>query len=117
MSVLEVRDALLTVTKEVYHCKAPEGIKRYIVWVEGGGSGTDPWADNKMQQQSISGTADYYTDTEYDITVDKIQLAFSDADISFSIISLEYYNDTCSWHYQWRWEVICYIGLMYNAGS
>jgi hypothetical protein len=115
MSVLTVRDALLTVTQDVYHFGAPEGLKKYIVWGETGPGSEDNWSDNRMQQQTISGLADYYTNVEYDADVDAIQQAFSDADISFGIIAIEHFNDTHSFHYQWRWEIICSFGDMYGA--
>lgn len=115
MSVLQVRDALLTVLPNAtYHFRADEGSTKYIVWQEAVESEGSQWSDNTLMNQVIIGTAEYFTPDEYDPNVDKIQKAFSDADISFTLTGIEYIDETKSTHYTWQWSVICELGGFYG---
>lgn len=114
MSILKVKTALETVLpNDTHHLRAPAGTVKYIVWAESGQI-DDEWADNTLIHQTISGTADYYTNIEYDANADKIQVALSNADIVFSLIAVEYIDEHKRTHYTWQWSVICELGDLYG---
>ncbi len=104
MNLNIIENALLTVTQNVGHYKALNQTDKYIVWAEDNQSNT-VWADDKMQEQSIQGTIDYFTKTENDPNVSKIQNALNDADISFRLNSIQYEDDTKFLHFEWVWEL------------
>lgn len=97
--------ALLSVMENVGHYEARECAEQYIVWAEDGQAGAR-WADGAMQEQTISGTVDYFTKTEEDVNVKQIQDAMNDAEISFRLNSIQYERDTKYIHYEWAWEMI-----------
>lgn len=102
----DVPAAMLKVLpKAVYHYTAAEKAKApYIVWAEDM-QGKAVCSDNVMSSQAISGTVDYYTRTEYDVNVDKIQLAFRVSHIPYRLNSVQYETDTGLIHFEWAWEV------------
>ena len=104
MLLIDIRDALLTVTNKVYHFDATGAKGNYIVWAEEGQTSAT-WADNKMQEQAIGGTIDYFTKFEFDENVDKIQKALNDAEISFELNSIQHEEQTKYIHYEWTWDI------------
>jgi hypothetical protein len=105
MNFDSLKSALLSVLPEVYHYQ-PEEVtsNQYIVWAEDSQSSAS-WADDKMQDQTIQGTVDYFTKTEYDANFELIQAALNAAGISFKLNSIQYENDTKYIHYEWIFEV------------
>lgn len=106
-SLQNVKQALLTVTDNVYHYHALNQDAPYVVWAEDG-AGEQLNADNKMTGQVIQGTIDYYTKTEYDTAVEAIQNALAAAEISFYLNSVQYEDETKWIHYEWVFEVMQY---------
>lgn len=105
MKLSDVKTALLTVTQKCYHHDAPQSVTgAYIVWAEDNQSGS-VWADEKMQEQTIQGTIDYFSKTEFDPNVPAIQNALNDAGISFRLNSVQYEEDTGYIHHEWLFEV------------
>ena len=105
MTNLEVlKNALLTVTQNVGHYEAREKTDAYIVWAEDG-TGISSWSDNKRKAGSITGTADYFTKTENDPNVGKIEAAFGSIRIGWRLNSVQYERDTGYIHTEWVWEV------------
>lgn len=96
--------ALLTVTENVGHFEAFKKKDQYIVWAEDG-QGDAVWADNMMQQQTITGTIDYFTKIENDENMERIQEALNDAEICFKLNSVQYEGETGYIHYEWVWEI------------
>lgn len=103
MGLQRVKEALLTVGLPVSHYKAHRQEDRYLVWAEEGASSA-LWCDGRLAEQAIQGTADYFTRTEYDPYVEKIQRALGDAGIAFRLHSIQYEQDTQYTHYEWIWE-------------
>lgn len=99
-----VRDALLTVTKDVHHFEKTGSEERYIVWQEGI-EGDSLHADDKHEIMVISGTIDLFTKQEYDPWVQEITRALEDAEITCRIESIQYEDETGYIHYEWRFEV------------
>jgi hypothetical protein len=104
MTLNDVRDALLTVGVPVFHYTAFEQSNEYIVWAEDN-QADSVWADGLMQEQSIEGTIDYFTKTENDPNVQKIQDALNDGSISWRLNSVQYEDDTKYIHYEWIFQV------------
>lgn len=75
-----IKNALLSVSTNVYHYEAPP--KRnvpYIVWYEEGET-TSVEANNHKIEQAIGGWIELFTNTEFDPLVDAIQTALNDVD-------------------------------------
>lgn len=104
MGLQKVKQALLTVDVPVYHYEAPGQEDRYLVWAEDA-QGAALWADGRMENQAIQGAAHYFTRTEYDPTVEKIQAALRQGDLSWRLNSIQFEEDTGYTHYEWIWEV------------
>lgn len=100
-----VRDALLTVTKDVFHYEKTGIEERYIVWQEDS-EGDSLHADDKHEIMVISGTIDLFTKQEYDPWVQEITRALEDAEITCRIESIQYEDETGYIHYEWRFEVV-----------
>lgn len=101
--IYRIRDALLTVSKDVYHFEALEKKDKYIVWAEDG-EGNSGHADNK-KNQVIQGTIDYFTKDDADPAVEEIQEALELYEISYKLNSVQYEDETEYIHYEWIWEV------------
>lgn len=102
--IKQIRDALLTITDNVYHYEAMDRPDRYIVYAEES-EGSSQESDNKKTEQSIQGTIDYFTKTEWDEFSDQIQTVLADAKISFYLNSVQFEEETGYTHYEWVWEV------------
>lgn len=100
----KIKQALLSVSQNVYHYKAQKQEGNYIVWSEDSG-GENSWADDVCTYQAVSGTIDYFTKTEYDPMVEQIQAALNTGDIVWQLNSVQYEDDTKYMHYEWEWEV------------
>ena len=100
-----VRDALLTVTNACYHYRRPpKPVESYIVWAEDSEAESMD-AENRKAEQQIHGTIDYFTRTEFDANVDRIQEALNDAGIGFRLNSVQYEDETDLIHFEWEfWE-------------
>ena len=104
MTLIDIKNALLTVTSNVYHFDATGATGNYIVWSEDG-SADAVYADGKMQEQGIQGTIDLFTKTEYDPKFSQIQTALNNAGIGFYLGSIQYEEDTKYIHYQWIFSI------------
>lgn len=98
-----VKDALLTVTENVYHYHAHKKDDKYIVWAEDGDNAA--YGDDVMIAQAIQGTIDYFTSEEFDPNVDAIQDALKAAGIAFYLNSQTYDEENDRMDYQWIFEV------------
>ncbi|WP_186430884.1 hypothetical protein [Clostridium sp. BSD9I1] len=105
MSLLDLRDLLLTVTQDTFHYHAHKKPDKYIVWAEDGEAGSNNADDNKVNQV-IQGTIDYFTKMEFDPNFDLIQEKLNSINISWSLNSVQYEEDTGYIHYEWIWEMI-----------
>lgn len=104
MDLNKIKDALLTVTNNVGHYTVMREADQYIVWAEDGQADA-VWADDTMRAQAIQGTIDYFTKTENDLNVEKIQTALNNAGISFYLNSVQYEDETKFIHYEWVWSL------------
>ena len=105
MTLVDLRDLLLTIGVPVYHFKVLQQTDSYIVWAEDG-QGSSAYADNKMVLQGVQGTIDYFTKEEFDTNFDLIQSKLNSADIAWSLNSIQHEEETGYIHYEWVWEMI-----------
>lgn len=104
MKLIDFGSILSSVGVPVNHYYAEKKPDKYIVWAEDNQSGSLQ-GDNQMLEQIIQGTIDYFTKTEYDENISKIQQALNDNEISFRLNSVQYEDDTKFIHYEYTFEV------------
>lgn len=75
----------------------------FLVWAEDG-EGSALHTDDEKSEQSIHGTIDYFTKTEFDTTVDTIQNTLNGL-TAWRLNSVQYEEDTNTIHYEWEFEV------------
>ena len=110
MTLAEVKNVFVSVLPAAtFHYKAWSKPDKYIVWAEDGQAGA-LHADDQTEEQIISGTADYFTKTEYDAIVKNIQSAMNKSDMTWYLNSVQYEEDTGYIHYEWVWEAMDSIG-------
>lgn len=100
----ELKNALLSVGVPVGHYAVHKQTEQYIVWAEDSQSG-GVWSDDGTNLQTIQGTVDYYTKTEYDANVERIQ-AVMDEVVSWRLNSIQHEDDTGYIHWEWVWEMV-----------
>ena len=100
----QVRNAILSEMENVGHYEALNQTDKYIVWAEDS-EGSSVEGDNQKIEQSIQGTIDYYTKSEDDQNVERIQTALKAARISFYLNSVQYEDKTQYIHLEWVFEV------------
>ena len=95
-------------TCQVYHYWRPNMTAPFVVWAEDG-EDISLNADDRKQEQAITGYVDYYTKLEFDERVDAIQAIFYElqGEIPFGwrLDSVQYEEDTNLIHFQWTWVV------------
>lgn len=102
-----VKNALLTVSRNVGHFKAFKKEPPYIVWAEDSADGSG--GDNQNITQIISGTTDLFTkNLDGEPLVDAIQSAFNVARISWRLNSIQFEEYSGLLHYEWVWSVVNY---------
>jgi len=109
MTLNDLETALLTVTSNVGHFEVFQKTDQYIVWAEDGQFGAFH-ADDKMTDQGLTGTIDYYTKVENDPNFEAIQTAINNLGIGWRLNSIQYEDDTKYIHYEWVFEVVLPIG-------
>lgn len=105
MQLDQIKNALLTIGVPVSHYASVKKPDKYIVWAEDGQAEPE-WADDRLIGQVIQGTVDYFTRTERDQNIPRIQNAMNEAEISFSLNSVQREDETGYIHYEWVWEVL-----------
>lgn len=105
MSLIELRDLLLTIGVPVGHYEVHKQNDKYIVWAEDS-EGASGHGDNKKTTQVLQGTIDYFTRIEYDPIVELIQEKLDSADIAWRLNSIQYEDDTGYTHHEWIWEMV-----------
>ena len=62
--------------------------------------------DNRKQEQQVHGTIDCYTKIEFDPLLDEIQDALNAAGIGWSLLTVQYEDETNLIHYEWEFYVV-----------
>lgn len=100
----KIRDILNELDIDVSHYESLNKESEYIVWAESGESNSLS-ADDRKVEQSIVGTIDLYTQTEYNKIVDELQDKLNENKISFVLNSVQYEDETKLIHYEWEFEI------------
>jgi hypothetical protein len=103
----KIRDALVSVEGlKCYHLQKPASVTApYAVWQEDS-EGDSHYSDNLKSEQVLQATIDYFTKSEYDTMTDSIQSALNREDISWTLNSFQYEDETKLLHYEWLVKVI-----------
>ena len=103
----KIRDALASIGGlKCYHLHKPASVNApYAVWQEDS-EGDSHYSDNFKSEQVLQATIDYFTKTEYDSMTDSIQSALNCEDISWTLNSFQYEDETKLLHYEWLVKVI-----------
>jgi hypothetical protein len=109
MTLNDLNKLLQTIIPNVYHYETLEEPGNYILWAEDG-QGDTLYVDNKMQNQTIQGTIDYYTKEEFDPVFDLIQKTLNSTDLSWKLNSIQWEKETGYTHYEWIFEIDNLIG-------
>lgn len=96
--------AFATAVTSSYHYFRPADTWPCLVWQEDG-EGESFHASNHKREQTIHGTTDYYTQTEYDPAIDAIQDTLENISAAWSLNSVQYEEATKLIHYEWEWNV------------
>ena len=91
------------VTEAVSHARRLQS-DRYFVWQEDGSN--DLAAGNGHGERAMTGVTDLYTKIECDPWGDALGESLSGFGISWSLVLVEYEEDTGFYHWSWDWEVV-----------
>lgn len=94
--------AHIAVTDQVSHLQQLES-DRYFVWAEDGAN--DLLAGNSHAERAMTGRTDFYTKQEFDPWAGALEQSFVDHGIAWSLVSVDYEEETGFIHYSWDWEV------------
>lgn len=106
LKIKKIQNALTSIEGlNVYHYWHPRLQAPYCIWAEDG-EGDSLHTSNHKSEQVISGTIDYFTLTEFDDYVDKIQDALNTTEnCGWVLNSVQYEDETNLIHYAWDFEV------------
>lgn len=94
--------AHLAVTDAVSHSERQTS-DRYFVWQEDGSH--DLAAGGIHAERAMTGRTDLFTKLEFDPWADALGESFSSLGIAWSLVSVEYEEETGFYHWSWDWEV------------
>lgn len=95
--------AHLAVTDAVSHGRRLAS-DRYFVWMEDGAN--DLLGGNVHAETAVTGSTDLYTKMEFDPWGPALGASFDQAGISWSLVGVEYEEETGFYHWSWDWEVV-----------
>lgn len=94
--------AHVAVTDSVSHARRLAS-DRYFVWQEDGSN--DLPADNGHGERVMTGVSDLYTKTPFDPWGDALGESLSIYGLSWSLLGIDYEEETRFFHWSWNWEV------------
>lgn len=94
--------AHVAVTTEVSHSERAKS-DRYFVWQEDGSH--DLMAGNGHGERAMTGRTDLFTKVEFDPWGDQLGESLSSHGIAWSLVSVDYEEETEFYHWSWDWEV------------
>ena len=94
--------AHLAVTDAVSHTERLKS-DRYFVWQEDGSN--DLLADGQHVERAVTGSTDLYTKQEFDPWGEALGESLSGYGIAWSLVMVEYEEETGFYHWSWDWEV------------
>lgn len=104
MNLEIIKNALLSVSENVFHFNAPPNQKaEYIIWAEDGVNGFK--ANNRRDESAITGTIDLFTKNEKSDLVVEIERALNETPAAWYLNSIQHEQETGIIHYEWVFEV------------
>jgi hypothetical protein len=99
-------EVLSNTTDRAWHYVKPERERfPYAIWTEYSEEGSLP-ANNRKKYQPVAILLDYFTQTEFDPEIDRIQDALNSAGrIQFELTDIQYEEETAVIHYSWTVNV------------
>lgn len=105
MTLVDVKNALLTVNESCFHHVAPPNTKApYIVWAEDS-EANSLHGDGRMRKQVIEGTIDLFDKKEYSTLFSDIQTALNNSGVVFRLNYIDFEVDTRLFHYEWVFRI------------
>ena len=94
--------AHVAVTDSVSHAERLTS-DRYFVWTEDGAN--DLTAGNEHVERAVTGRTELYTKQTFDPWADELGVSLSKHGIAWTLVSVDYEEETEFFHYSWDWEV------------
>lgn len=104
MTLVDLRDLLLSITPNTFHYSAKDQTGNYIVWAEEG-QGEVEEADDKIYTQEIIGAITYFTQIEFDSVFNTIQEKLNSVNIGWSLESVQYAEEEEYIIYTWTFGI------------
>ena len=99
--------AFAQITPKCYHYWRPVKDVPCIIWAETGEENSFS-SDNRKSEQSIVGTVDLFTKTEFDPLADEIQSTLDELGLTWLLETVQYEDETNLIHMTWTWGVAFY---------
>jgi len=96
----QLGEGLANISANFHHYRRVETAAPFGVWAEQFEENSFR-ADNKKKVQGIHCAVDYYTQTEFDATLDAIQEYLDGTGFDWSLDNVEYEDDMNLIHYNW----------------
>ena len=101
-----IGEILSGLVPNIYHYWRPKRPDPFVVWAEGEEDG-NVTADGRKTEQRLTGTIDYYTKTEFDPAVDRIQNGINElAGTTINYTGADYEDSTYLIHHSWDFWVM-----------
>ncbi|MFT3952778.1 MAG: hypothetical protein QM689_12725 [Oscillospiraceae bacterium] len=108
MTIRDLGAALAATGIKTHHYSGYKSAFPYIVWAEDGENSS--YADGKRSTKIITGTTDYFTETEYDDNAAAIENAMAGIGLAFRLNTVLVENKPSGGiyciHYEWAWEAV-----------
>ena len=104
LKLRQMGEAFAGVTTNAYHYFRPVTAFPALIWAESGEADSFH-SDNRKSCQTIQGTVDLFTKTEFDPLLDDVQTALEGLGVAWYLSSVQYEDETNAIHYEWTWEV------------
>ena len=96
--------ALAQVTPNCRHYYRTVKNPPFLCWAEDG-EGDSLNTGNRKTEQVISGTVDFFTQTEFDPLIDDVQACLDSLGVAWRLDMVQYEEETALIHYSWTFEV------------
>lgn len=104
MKPQDIKNALLTLTPEVYHYFARANNRMaYVVWQEDGTRNF--YADSRVSEHGWTMSVDLFTKTENDPLMESIPEVFDGLGVPWRVESVDYEDDTEYIHVTWELSI------------
>lgn len=100
----QLGEAFAELTDNAFHYYRVVKKTPWLVWAENGEENSFH-SDNKKSCQTITGTVDLFTKTEFDSLADQVQDTLEALGAAWYLYDVQYEEETNLKHFTWHWEV------------